>query len=132
MKEIAYGRFFSEQASDPGSREYFHPFSYDWRASNVLSARKLGDFLCEVSKDSKQSIILIAHSMGGLVVKHWLMDRYKEPCDNGEKVKIGAVIFAATPHTGSPKSLLSLIDGTDLFGIEAIDAMVLSAVNKYG
>ncbi|WP_171229037.1 hypothetical protein [Ruegeria sp. HKCCA4008] len=132
IMEVAYGPFFSEQASDPGSREYFFPFSYDWRSSNVVSSRKLGNFLCNVSNDSKRPIILIAHSMGGLVVKHWIMNEFDKTCKNGKRVEIGAIVFVATPHTGSPKSLISLMDGTDLFGIEAIDRVAMYAVNKYG
>lgn len=129
---IAYGSYFVEQASDPDAGTYFHPFSYDWRASNEKSAQLLGGFLCDVPSSKTSPIILIAHSMGGLVVKHWLMDAYEKKCSNGNRVEIGSIVFIATPHTGSPKAFLTLVDKADLVGIKPIDAYLLKSINEYG
>jgi len=41
-------------------------FAYDWRLSNVVTAEKLADRLDQI--DEQKEIILIGHSMGGLVL----------------------------------------------------------------
>ncbi len=54
---------------------------------------------------------VIAHSMGGLVVKQYMVDNPNNP--------IGKVVFLGTPHWGAPKAAKALLFGDNL-GIEKI------------
>lgn len=75
------------------------PFVYDWRYSVRRSAGKFADFLRDLRQRSSTSRIdVVAHSMGGLIVKQYLADH---PSDHG----VGTVILLATPHLGAPKAL---------------------------
>ncbi|CAN6652447.1 hypothetical protein TRVA0_026S00166 [Trichomonascus vanleenenianus] len=52
-----------------------HEFSYDWRLSSDLNSKKLLKFLRELPCNrpgykGKQGVIMIAHSMGGLIAHH--------------------------------------------------------------
>lgn len=96
-------------------------FAYDWRQSNARSARDLSTWLCENQAEfSKRPLVVIAHSMGGLVVKSWLKDIYETSgCGAGDKfanwAKIKRIIFLGTPHYGAPKSLVAFADKYSLF-----------------
>jgi pimeloyl-ACP methyl ester carboxylesterase len=52
-----------------------------------------------------ERILLICHSLGGLVAKHYVCDALKR----GSKLAVRGVIFFATPHSGS--ALASLLSG---------------------
>lgn len=96
-------------------------FAYDWRQSNAKSAQDFAAWLCENQTEfRKRPLVVIAHSMGGLVVKSWLKDIYESSgCMPGDKfanwAKIKRVIFLGTPHYGAPKSLVAFADNYSLF-----------------
>jgi hypothetical protein len=96
-------------------------FAYDWRQSNAKSARDFSAWLCANQTEfRKRPLVLIAHSMGGLVVKSWLKDIYKSSgCAAGDTfagwAKITRIIFLGTPHYGAPKSLVAFGDKYSLF-----------------
>jgi hypothetical protein len=96
-------------------------FAYDWRQSNAKSARDFSAWLCTNQAEfRKRPLVVIAHSMGGLVVKSWLKDLYESSgCGAGEFfaswAKIKRVIFLGTPHYGAPKSLVAFGDNYSLF-----------------
>ncbi|MBT2524974.1 hypothetical protein J7E91_05845 [Streptomyces sp. ISL-99] len=72
-------------------------FPYDWRKPLVSSAERLREDILKVnSLNGHRPVHLVAHSMGGLVVRTALM-RFPElwRC-------IGKVVFLGTPHYGSP------------------------------
>lgn len=100
-------------------------FAYDWRQSNAVSARQLNAWLCQRSAELKnQPLIIVAHSMGGLVVKSWLMQFYKNGqkkhiCGNQQQadasdINIERVFFLGTPHFGSPKAIRVFAEGYNL------------------
>ncbi len=89
---------------------YFE-FPYDWRRDNRVSARKLKNLIDErlhlwrnntPYKDAK--VILIAHSMGGLVARHYL-----EVLEGWRECK--ALITFGTPYRGSVNALNYLANG---------------------
>jgi pimeloyl-ACP methyl ester carboxylesterase len=90
---------------------YFE-FPYDWRRYNSVAARKLGDLIEQKLRlwrhseeglpDSK--VILIAHSMGGLVCRHYL-----EVLKGWKNCRL--LITLGTPHRGSVNSLERLCNG---------------------
>ena len=131
------------QSSDVKTLEIF---PYDWRQSNAVSASRLNDWLCKEKRGLVQgrSIVFIAHSMGGLIVKKWLKDYHHEGwCTSASgKLNVGKVLFLGTPHFGSPKSVRAFADGftlkadaSTLFGRifgEADKRTLASALNTYG
>lgn len=90
---------------------YFE-FPYDWRRDNRVSARKLKNFIDERLRLWQSSapnyknakVILIAHSMGGLVSRHYL-----EVLEGWRDCK--ALITFGTPYRGSVNALNTLANG---------------------
>lgn len=74
------------------------PFPYDWRKPLLTSADRLYEkLLAERDQGPGHNPIhLVAHSMGGLVVRTALM-RHPEMWRH-----IGKIVFLGTPHYGSP------------------------------
>lgn len=84
-------------------------FAYDWRKSNVLASRALSTELENALKQNAtiDEIILIGHSMGGLICRYYL--------ESGEFIaspafsKVSKLITLATPHMGSPLALTAIL-----------------------
>lgn len=91
--------------------ENFFEFPYDWRRDNRVAARKLQrqahDWLKvwrEKSGNADAKLILIGHSMGGLVARHFL-----EVLGGWESTR--ALITFGTPYRGSLNALNFLVNG---------------------
>lgn len=107
-------------------------FGYDFRRSNAENAARLDDFIRE--KESylreeyrKRGIVrrkpikfdLVAHSMGGLLVRYYLRyGRAALPADGSLPAitwagaqKVGRVILVGTPNAGSAETLERLTQG---------------------
>ena len=89
----------------------FFPFPYDWRRDNRLAARRLArlahDWLAtwrRLSGNADAKLILIGHSMGGLVSRYFL------ECLEGWKLTKALVTFG-TPYRGSLNALDGLANG---------------------
>lgn len=73
-------------------------FPYDWRKplarSTALLARRIEDLYGD---NGGEKVHLVAHSMGGLLVRATLLE-------HGDALgpKLGRVVFVGTPHFGSP------------------------------
>lgn len=90
-------------------------FPYDWRKSNRTTAQAFDDWLCKMLPplDKNVRLVFVAHSMGGLVLRHWL-NEYLEPksgCDRVSINRIDKFVFAGTPHFGSVEPVESLYSG---------------------
>jgi pimeloyl-ACP methyl ester carboxylesterase len=73
-------------------------FPYDWRKSLRHSAGRLRDLVARVFEENGgRPVHLVAHSMGGLMVRTALML-------HGDELwpRVGRVVFVGTPHFGSP------------------------------
>ncbi|MDP9315905.1 MAG: alpha/beta fold hydrolase, partial [Chloroflexota bacterium] len=80
-------------------------FAYDWRLSNVDNARALKDYVgCIQQFYPDAKINILAHSMGGLVARRYILDN---PSDN----RVNALISVATPWLGAPKAINALETG---------------------
>lgn len=84
-------------------------FPYDFRKSVMEAAQRLDDAVSEALRHrgtagGSQPVIVIAHSMGGLVARYWasMIDRQH---------RCRALILMGTPHRGAPKALDWLING---------------------
>lgn len=74
------------------------PFPYDWRKPLELSTSILRDKILETyEKNGKKAVHLVAHSMGGLLVRATLMNYGQQLWS-----KVGKIVFIGTPHYGSP------------------------------
>jgi len=71
-------------------------FPYDWRKPLIASAARLRALIHQVHTDYGESVHLVGHSMGGLMIRAALML-------HGDDLwpKIGKVVFIATPHYGA-------------------------------
>lgn len=87
-------------------------FPYDWRQDNKISARGLKQKIDSVvSSTGASTVNVVAHSMGGLVAKQYILDNPNS--------KIDKLVFIGTPHLGAPKAFKALLFG-DTFGVPAI------------
>ncbi len=121
IKSSGYGRIQQEllRASDmtpgdvanPQPNQNFFPFPYDWRRDIRSAAHRLDRFINRqlpawrsYRRDPDARVILIAHSMGGLV------SRYYIECLNGFE-NVEALYTLGTPHRGSINALDTIING---------------------
>lgn len=83
-------------------------FAYDFRYSAVYNAQKLEEFIGQIkSNDKIEKFDIVAHSMGGMIAKQYLMN-----AANAANVK--NLVFVGTPHLGAPKALKALRYGDDM------------------
>lgn len=81
-------------------------FPYDWRLGAEVSSLEFDSVINQaIAQSSTGKVSIIAHSMGGLVVKDYLIR-------NGD-LRINKLIFAGTPHLGAPKAFNALNWGDD-------------------
>ncbi|WP_375512701.1 alpha/beta fold hydrolase [uncultured Nostoc sp.] len=107
----------------------FFEFAYDWRRDNRVSARLLKKLIDkklllwqETYPDAQ--VILIAHSMGGLVSRYYL-----EHLGGREHCK--ALITLSTPHRGSVKALNFLANGYQKRPLPALTDVLRSFTSAY-
>src|SRR5262245_60929592 len=89
-----YDPFRSMALADQPGHE---AFAYDWRKSLPFSAGPLRDAVLRLYEaNGNRPVHLVAHSMGGLLVRTALMEY-------GEELwpRVGRIVFVGTPHYGS-------------------------------
>ncbi|MDX3712265.1 lipase family alpha/beta hydrolase [Streptomyces europaeiscabiei] len=92
-----YTGFFAAVSRQQDARFTCRGFHYDWRKPLDSSTDRLrASVLSARSANPTQRVHLVAHSMGGLLVRTTLM-RYPELWQH-----VGKVVFLGTPHYGSP------------------------------
>jgi pimeloyl-ACP methyl ester carboxylesterase len=91
--------------------ENYFEFAYDWRRDNRRSAKDLEEKSRnwlrnwrEISGNKDAKLILVGHSMGGLVARYYL-----EALDGWRNTR--ALITFGTPYRGSINALDSLVNG---------------------
>lgn len=97
--------------------ETLFTFPYDWRygvtgvyADGRTNSDLLKDKINQILQQTGSSKVdVVAHSLGGLIVKKYVMD-------NTKSHNIGKAIFVGVPNTGSPKAVKVLLQG-DNFGV---------------
>ncbi|MBL7977069.1 MAG: alpha/beta hydrolase [Bacteroidetes Order II. Incertae sedis bacterium] len=97
-----------------GSISNVYGCGYDWRKSNADSAKALKTRIGEVlaKETGAEKVILITHSMGGLVARSYLQQF-------GDS-KVEAVIHITQPVHGGPKLYAAFKAGTDDSDLKAI------------
>jgi hypothetical protein len=115
----------------PG-RNYFE-FPYDWRRDNRVAARRLKLLSDDWLRDWRESsgyppakLIIVAHSMGGLVARYFL-----EVLGGWRDAK--ACFTVGTPYRGSVNALRTLIEGVRKgpFGILDLSSLPRSFTSMY-
>ena len=100
----------------------FFEFPYDWRRTNEVAARNLETLIDRElprwrtysgKKDAR--VILLAHSMGGLVSRYYL-----EVLGGWRNCR--ALVTFGTPYRGSVSSLDTLVNGSRKFGVDLTEA----------
>lgn len=90
-------------------------FHYDWRRSASDNALALSERVCAVTKAAPNApLVIVSHSMGGLVSKVWAKRHAKQECLGGQAPNLTRMVFVATPHLGSPKTVKSIVDGYNI------------------
>ncbi|MEZ4731836.1 MAG: hypothetical protein R3E79_32345 [Caldilineaceae bacterium] len=93
-------------------------FAYDWRKSNAENATLLADYVGCIQKFYPEvAIDILAHSMGGLLARRYLLDNPTAPAKR--------VITVGSPWLGTPKAILTLETG-EFLGAGANFALNLS------
>ena len=120
---LIYENIVDEIRNEMDYQPYAYVFTYDWRKDNRLAARALAEFIDRVlhvagvhekadKRPVPRRVVLIGHSMGGLVIK-WCALKITKP------EKIAKIITIATPFRGSLKAVEALLPGArNLFGME--------------
>lgn len=94
------GNFYSKLVDRLELKYDVYTLGYDWRLSLTLAAEKLREKLIEFQNLSNQPIILLAHSMGGLVVRD-LMRRHAQVWKSYADRPGSKAILLGTPWLGS-------------------------------
>lgn len=102
-------RILERFEATPG--ENFFEFPYDWRRDNRHHARRLqrqsAEWLArwrEQTRNPNAKLVLVAHSMGGLVSRYFL-----EALGGWRDAR--ALVTFGTPHLGAAKVLQTVLDG---------------------
>ena len=110
-----YGRFRDiVQGMDVSDIPHLLTFPYDWRADLRTTAEAF-DARLRVQWGSAikgRHVVIVAHSMGGLVIDWWYKKIYSaaQPGAYGFS-DIKKIVFLGTPHRGATSALLSIITG---------------------
>lgn len=101
----------------------FIEFPYDWRLDNRVSARELAGFIAtrlqlwrNYSHNPTAKVIFLAHSMGGLIARHYL-----EVLEGWRDCR--ALITFGTPYRGSPNALNFLANGYKRLFVDLTEVM---------
>lgn len=112
-------------------------FDYDWRRDLIETAHKFGDFLDRKRADVarargvppyKVRFDMLAHSMGSLVSRYFLMYGRADPSPDGPLPSVtwaGAeyfdrVVFVAPPNGGSVIAMDNLINGKEIGPLQPV------------
>ncbi|NTV45974.1 MAG: hypothetical protein HGB11_05535, partial [Chlorobiales bacterium] len=82
--------------------ENFFTFPYDWRKDNFETAEKLASFIKSKNDSRNRNILIIAHSMGGIVSRIMLLN------DKQVAERTDFFVQIASPVTGSAKAYFTL------------------------
>lgn len=83
----------------------FFPFPYDWRLGAAQNAERLADYVgCVRAFYPSRPINLLAHSMGGLVARRYLLVSDAPP--------IRRLVTVGTPWLGAPSAVQNLENGS--------------------
>jgi len=76
----------------------------------------------------------VAHSIWGLVVKHWLQDHYNKGCKSSKETKaqVRGILFVTTPNFGAPIAFRYIVEGIQIINFPILGDFISRGINKYG
>ena len=114
------------QLSRPGDPVFqqqarLYVFTYDWRQDNVVTVRKLDAFIEQIRKDygdPKLRVDVVAHSLGGLLVRYYERYGTDDVLDGNSFLITGAgvgkfrrIVMLGTPNQGSVAAIHKFLNG---------------------
>jgi hypothetical protein len=99
--------------------ETLFTFPYDWRygvsgkfASGETNVDLLKNKIDEIlAQTGASKVDIIAHSMGGLITKKYVIDNFTTDTTTH---KINKAVFVGVPNTGAPEAIKTLIQGSNM------------------
>lgn len=113
---------------ETGTGDRLHVWPYDWRRDLETLADGLAKRLDDVPGGTT-SIVLVAHSMGGLITRLVLESGKFNTRPWFGKIK--GFMSLATPHLGAPLALARLLGLDSALGISAADFREIGADRRY-
>jgi hypothetical protein len=107
-----FAMFYGKLCAELARSHRVAPFPYDWRQPLDVLAERLGEFLDQLLKQTRQPVRLLAHSMGGLVVRACIYRR--RPVMDALMARDGArLVMCGTPHQGAHSMVENLLGKGD-------------------
>jgi pimeloyl-ACP methyl ester carboxylesterase len=110
-------------------RARLYVFTYDWRQDNVKTVRKLDELIEQIRRDYRDPSLrvdVIAHSMGGLIVRYYERYGTVDVLDGNSFVvtglglsKLRRVVLLGTPNQGTVTAVHKFLNGYRV-GISAL------------
>jgi len=98
-----------------------YTFTYDWRQDMVRSVQKLDELIEQIRRDHgnpELRVDVIAHSMGGLIVRYYerygtadVLDGNVFPVTGTGAQKLRRLVLLGTPNQGSVSAIHSFLNG---------------------
>ncbi len=130
---------WDEPAAD-GDRDTFYVFAYDWRRDIVENAQNLTRKINALKQKLKQPDLkfdVVAHSMGGLIVRYAAMYGEQDVLSENHPTPnwIGAqnfsrLILFGTPNSGSMDALSTVINGYSALGTNFPQLKLIDALDR--
>ncbi|MEQ8850200.1 MAG: hypothetical protein RIB32_00285 [Phycisphaerales bacterium] len=141
MRTLAAGRYRDQSLGESGAIDYggLHDtcfqFAYDWRRDIAESAALLHETILDAQHTARLAaglpeteplkVDVVAHSMGGLVLRYYLRYGTQRLPDDGSlpeltwagAERVANAILVGTPNAGSALALEQLVGGWSLFPI---------------
>jgi hypothetical protein len=102
-------------------RARVYVFTYDWRQDNVKTVRKLDELIEQIRRDYRDPglrVDVIAHSMGGLIVRYYERYGTVDVLDGNSFVvtglglsKLRRVVLLGTPNQGTVTAVHKFLNG---------------------
>ncbi len=106
--EALFGQFYGDLQEHLEASQRVLPFAYDWRQPLDVLADRLAAALREALDGTAQPVRVLAHSMGGLVVRA-LVHRHPALWDELMARDGARLVMLGTPHQGSHLMVESLL-----------------------
>ncbi|MCC6954535.1 MAG: alpha/beta fold hydrolase [Deltaproteobacteria bacterium] len=127
-----YGSLLSQLTEAISPNVEVSSLPYDWRQSNIVTVGLLAERVAQKRRAGAKRIVLVGHSMGGLVVSYYLRYGAQLPSaaiDNWEGARaVDAAVIAGVPFQGSVKVFRDMQTGAKtLYNRTLLDAEALSS-----
>ena len=106
--EELFSKFYGRLCGELAKTHRVETFPYDWRQPLDVLAERLGEFLARLMKQTDKPIRLLAHSMGGLVVRACIHKR-RAVMDELMQRDGARLVMLGTPNQGAHSMVENLL-----------------------